>query len=169
MATSKAYRMAATEASSSSSSSSVSGGDYINPLDSSSASNSIAFSSSTSSAIDFLSLYHRLKRTCCVANPMFSSSALIANLDYACAYYNSVYIVQEVMLITYLHSPQSAISQVQNSILTWGCWMVLINAAKGFATQPPDLSKYPADFVVVSFYKMFALFGYPTGLGALII
>ncbi|KAK0597739.1 hypothetical protein LWI29_028205 [Acer saccharum] len=47
-----------------------------------------------------------------------------------------------------------------------GCWMVLIDAAKGCATQPPDLSKYHADFVVVSFYK---IFGYPTGLGALII
>lgn len=32
--------------------------------------------------------------------------------------------------------------------------MVLVDAAKGCATQPPDLSKYPADFVVVSFYKV---------------
>ncbi|KOM49313.1 hypothetical protein LR48_Vigan08g014000 [Vigna angularis] len=47
-----------------------------------------------------------------------------------------------------------------------GQWMVLIDAAKGCATMPPDLSKYPADFVAVSFYK---LFGYPTGLGALIV
>ncbi|XVE52899.1 hypothetical protein DITRI_Ditri02bG0161200 [Diplodiscus trichospermus] len=47
-----------------------------------------------------------------------------------------------------------------------GHWMVLIDAAKGSATHPPDLSLYPADFVVISFYK---LFGYPTGLGALII
>ncbi|KAF5179121.1 Molybdenum cofactor sulfurase [Thalictrum thalictroides] len=46
------------------------------------------------------------------------------------------------------------------------CWMVLIDAAKGCATQPPDLSKYPADFVVISFYK---IFGYPSGLGALIV
>ncbi|XP_051124906.1 molybdenum cofactor sulfurase isoform X2 [Andrographis paniculata] len=46
-----------------------------------------------------------------------------------------------------------------------GRWMVLIDAAKGSATSPPDLSKYKADFVVVSFYK---LFGYPTGVGALI-
>lgn len=43
--------------------------------------------------------------------------------------------------------------------------MVLIDAAKGSATEPPDLSQYPADFVVMSFYK---LFGYPTGLGVLI-
>ncbi|KFK43865.1 hypothetical protein AALP_AA1G184100 [Arabis alpina] len=45
-------------------------------------------------------------------------------------------------------------------------WMVLIDAAKGCATLPPNLSEYPADFVVVSFYK---LFGYPTGLGALLV
>ncbi|CAE5957663.1 unnamed protein product [Arabidopsis arenosa] len=45
-------------------------------------------------------------------------------------------------------------------------WMVLIDAAKGCATLPPDLLEYPADFVVVSFYK---LFGYPTGLGALLV
>ncbi|XP_052180112.1 molybdenum cofactor sulfurase [Diospyros lotus] len=47
-----------------------------------------------------------------------------------------------------------------------GCWMVLIDAAKGCATEPPDLSKYQADFVIISFYK---LFGYPSGLGALIV
>ncbi|KAK4493013.1 hypothetical protein RD792_000012 [Penstemon davidsonii] len=47
-----------------------------------------------------------------------------------------------------------------------GRWMVLIDAAKGSTTSPPDLSKYKADFVVVSFYK---LFGYPTGIGALIV
>ncbi|KVI10249.1 Aminotransferase, class V/Cysteine desulfurase [Cynara cardunculus var. scolymus] len=47
-----------------------------------------------------------------------------------------------------------------------GCWMVLLDAAKGCSTDPPDLSKYKADFVVISFYK---LFGYPTGLGALIV
>ncbi|CAK7355477.1 unnamed protein product [Dovyalis caffra] len=47
-----------------------------------------------------------------------------------------------------------------------GRWMVLVDAAKGCTTRPPDLSKYPVDFVVISFYK---LFGYPTGLGALIV
>ncbi|CAL1391251.1 unnamed protein product [Linum trigynum] len=47
-----------------------------------------------------------------------------------------------------------------------GRWMVLIDAAKGCSTEPPDLSKCPADFVAISFYK---LFGYPTGLGALIV
>lgn len=33
--------------------------------------------------------------------------------------------------------------------------MVLIDAAKGGATEPPDLSQHPADFVVLSFYKVF--------------
>lgn len=32
--------------------------------------------------------------------------------------------------------------------------MVLVDAAKGCATEPPDLSKYPVDFVVISFYKV---------------
>lgn len=85
--------------------------------------------------------------------------------------------------------------------LNSGKWMVLIDAAKGSATEPPDLSQYPADFVVMSFYKVLPgfiaecrtwflcsvslffffsinfgipflcvkLFGYPTGLGALIV
>ncbi|CAN6173194.1 unnamed protein product [Urochloa humidicola] len=47
-----------------------------------------------------------------------------------------------------------------------GQWMVLIDAAKGCTTEPPNLTVYPADFVVCSFYK---IFGYPTGLGALIV
>ncbi|KAK6934806.1 Molybdenum cofactor sulfurase, C-terminal, partial [Dillenia turbinata] len=55
---------------------------------------------------------------------------------------------------------------LKDSPLCKGRWMVLIDAAKGCATEPPDLSKYHADFVVISFYK---LFGYPTGLGALIV
>ncbi|XP_073116611.1 molybdenum cofactor sulfurase isoform X3 [Elaeis guineensis] len=47
-----------------------------------------------------------------------------------------------------------------------GQWMVLVDAAKGSATDPPDLARCPADFVVFSFYK---IFGYPTGLGALVV
>ncbi len=45
-------------------------------------------------------------------------------------------------------------------------WAVLFDAAKYAATAPLDLSKVPADFVSISFYKMF---GFPTGLGALIM
>lgn len=39
-----------------------------------------------------------------------------------------------------------------------GQWMVLIDAAKGSSTCPPDLSKYRADFVAVSFYKVVMLY-----------
>ncbi|EFJ48731.1 hypothetical protein VOLCADRAFT_40621, partial [Volvox carteri f. nagariensis] len=46
-----------------------------------------------------------------------------------------------------------------------GRWLVLLDAAKACATAPPDLSVVPADFVVLSYYK---IFGYPTGLGALV-
>ncbi|KAI7745708.1 hypothetical protein M8C21_022185 [Ambrosia artemisiifolia] len=49
-----------------------------------------------------------------------------------------------------------------------GNWMVLLDAAKGCSTDPPNLSTYKADFVVMSFYKV-DLFGYPTGLGALLV
>ncbi|KAK9839312.1 hypothetical protein WJX81_007091 [Elliptochloris bilobata] len=46
-----------------------------------------------------------------------------------------------------------------------GRWFVLMDAAKAAASRPPDLAAAPADFVVLSFYKVF---GYPTGLGALV-
>lgn len=35
-----------------------------------------------------------------------------------------------------------------------GKWMVLLDAAKGCSTDPPNLSTYKADFVVISFYKV---------------
>jgi molybdenum cofactor sulfurtransferase len=45
-------------------------------------------------------------------------------------------------------------------------WKVLVDAAKYCATSPLDLSKYDADFVTISLYK---IFGYPTGLGCLVV
>eukprot|EP00983_Pelagomonas_calceolata_P135325 1162143-Pelagomonas_calceolata.AAC.30 len=33
-------------------------------------------------------------------------------------------------------------------------WLVLLDAAKSCATSPPDLSRYPADFVAMSYYKV---------------
>ncbi|KAK9807865.1 hypothetical protein WJX72_011591 [[Myrmecia] bisecta] len=62
----------------------------------------------------------------------------------------------------------SLVQQVQQQGLMGhrGRWRVLLDAAKACATAPPDLSRYPADFMVLSFYK---IFGYPTGLGALIV
>jgi selenocysteine lyase/cysteine desulfurase len=44
-------------------------------------------------------------------------------------------------------------------------WDVLLDAAAFAPTNPLDLSKYKADFVPLSFYK---IFGYPTGVGALL-
>ena len=43
---------------------------------------------------------------------------------------------------------------------------VLLDAASYVSTNSLDLSKVTPDFVVMSFYKMF---GYPTGLGALLV
>jgi selenocysteine lyase/cysteine desulfurase len=45
-------------------------------------------------------------------------------------------------------------------------WRVLLDAAAYVPTNPLNLSEHQPDFVSVSFYKMF---GYPTGLGALLI
>jgi selenocysteine lyase/cysteine desulfurase len=44
-------------------------------------------------------------------------------------------------------------------------WMVILDAAALAPTSAIDLTKYPADFVAISFYKMF---GYPTGVGCLL-
>jgi selenocysteine lyase/cysteine desulfurase len=44
-------------------------------------------------------------------------------------------------------------------------YCVLLDAAAFAPTNPLSLSSVPADFVTISFYKMF---GYPTGVGALI-
>lgn len=44
-------------------------------------------------------------------------------------------------------------------------WDVLLDAAAFVPTNPLDLGRYQPDFVAVSFYKMF---GYPTGIGALV-
>ena len=45
-------------------------------------------------------------------------------------------------------------------------WSVCLDAAAWVSSSPLDLSQYRPDFVVFSFYK---LFGYPTGLGALLV
>ncbi|XP_065053693.1 molybdenum cofactor sulfurase-like [Rhopilema esculentum] len=47
-----------------------------------------------------------------------------------------------------------------------GRWYVLLDAASYVGTNELDLSKINADFVPISFYK---IFGYPTGIGALIM
>lgn len=45
-------------------------------------------------------------------------------------------------------------------------WQVLLDAASFLSTSRLDLSTYKPNFVVLSFYK---IFGFPTGLGALLI
>eukprot|EP00632_Arachnochrysis_sp_CCMP2950_P016105 CAMPEP_0185700436 /NCGR_PEP_ID=MMETSP1164-20130828/7493_1 /TAXON_ID=1104430 /ORGANISM="Chrysoreinhardia sp, Strain CCMP2950" /LENGTH=673 /DNA_ID=CAMNT_0028367387 /DNA_START=61 /DNA_END=2082 /DNA_ORIENTATION=+ len=45
-------------------------------------------------------------------------------------------------------------------------WRVLVDAAKLAASHPVNLTETPADFLTLSFYK---LFGAPTGVGALIV
>ncbi|OCT74365.1 molybdenum cofactor sulfurase [Xenopus laevis] len=49
---------------------------------------------------------------------------------------------------------------------TPGSWFVLLDASSYVSTSPLDLSVYQPDFVTISFYK---IFGFPTGLGALIM
>jgi len=90
--------------------------------------------------------------------------------------------VDENHLVEYLDHPdkggnhlfaypaQSNFSSVQHP-LEWihkahaAGWDVLLDAAAFAPTNHLDLSLYPADFVPISFYKMF---GYPTGVGALL-
>lgn len=45
-------------------------------------------------------------------------------------------------------------------------WMVLLDASAFISTNSLNLSEYPFHFVSFSFHK---LFGYPTGLGALLV
>ncbi|BFZ22694.1 hypothetical protein BsWGS_25733 [Bradybaena similaris] len=70
--------------------------------------------------------------------------------------------------------PLDWISQVQKSglnlpgrrQLTSEQWFVLLDAAAFVSTSQLNLSEVKPDFVTVSFYK---IFGYPTGLGALLV
>lgn len=45
-------------------------------------------------------------------------------------------------------------------------WNIVVDAAAYVPTHSLNLTAYPADFVTISFYKMF---GYPTGVGCLIV
>ena len=63
-------------------------------------------------------------------------------------------------------SPTSLANLPYGSDPSAGEWYTLLDAAKYICTSPLSLRRCPADFVPISFYK---LFGYPTGLGALIV
>ncbi|KAL4617196.1 molybdenum cofactor sulfurase isoform X2 [Arapaima gigas] len=56
--------------------------------------------------------------------------------------------------------------QLYPSCAWGGRWFVLLDAACLVSCCPLDLQETPADFVSISFYKMF---GFPTGIGALIV
>ena len=62
--------------------------------------------------------------------------------------------------------PLSWIKQIQKKSTAQDVWKVMLDAAAFVSTQPLSLREFPADYVAISFYKMF---GYPTGLGALIV
>ena len=65
------------------------------------------------------------------------------------------------------YSSKSSPSALHSGCVTRGKdWYVLLDAAKHCATNGLDLSVNRADFVALSFYKMF---GVPSGLGALIV
>ena len=59
--------------------------------------------------------------------------------------------------------PLDWITTVHNTLSQW---FVMVDAASFVSTSQLDLNNYKADFVPVSFYKMF---GFPTGIGALLI
>lgn len=67
--------------------------------------------------------------------------------------------------------PLEWVSQTQQGLLFSRCspschWFVVLDAASFVSTSPLDLLSCTADFIPISFYKMF---GFPTGLGALIV
>ncbi|KAI8471501.1 MAG: pyridoxal phosphate-dependent transferase [Monoraphidium minutum] len=64
--------------------------------------------------------------------------------------------------------PLSWITAVQAKSTPRRRWRVLLDAAAYVPTQPLDLRAVRPDFVSLSFYKA-RIFGYPTGLGALIV
>lgn len=67
--------------------------------------------------------------------------------------------------------PLSYVRGIQSQRLYPACehsgqWFVLLDTACFVGCSPLDLKQHPADFVPISFYKMF---GFPTGLGALLV
>lgn len=60
----------------------------------------------------------------------------------------------------------NSLSGSVTALETHSKWACLLDAASLVSTSPLDLSLYKPDFVTISFYK---IFGYPTGLGALIV
>lgn len=85
---------------------------------------------------------------------------------------NSLYVYPAQSNFSGVKYPLSWIRKAQSGFLNGVSgnnsrnWFCLLDAASYVSTNALDLSKYKPDFVCVSFYK---IFGYPTGLGALIV
>ncbi|KAJ8682706.1 hypothetical protein QAD02_018498 [Eretmocerus hayati] len=84
---------------------------------------------------------------------------------------NSLFVYSAQCNFSGLKYPLEWISKVKEGCLhslnqTTSNWFTLLDAASFAATSELNLSKFKPDFICVSFYKMF---GYPTGLGALIV
>jgi molybdenum cofactor sulfurtransferase len=96
----------------------------------------------------------------CLPDLRADTEALEAGLALATAHKNNLF----------AYPAQSNFSGVQHP-LEWierahdRGWDVLLDVAAFVPTNPLDLGRYRADFVPLSFYKMF---GYPTGIGALV-
>jgi selenocysteine lyase/cysteine desulfurase len=96
----------------------------------------------------------------CLPDMRVEMGSLEASLDLAAADKNNLF----------AYPAQSNFSAVQHP-LEWierahaKGWDVLLDAAAFAPSNPLDLGKFRADFVPLSFYK---IFGYPTGIGALV-
>jgi molybdenum cofactor sulfurtransferase len=96
----------------------------------------------------------------CLPDLRVDPEALEAGLDLVSADKNNLF----------AYPAQSNFSAVQHP-LEWierahsRGWDVLLDAAAFAPSNPLDLGRYKADFVPLSFYK---IFGYPTGIGALV-
>ncbi|PNF26660.1 hypothetical protein B7P43_G06816 [Cryptotermes secundus] len=86
---------------------------------------------------------------------------------------NSLFVYPAQCNYSGLKYPLSWVSKVQNGLLNCKTehkrqskWFCLLDAASFVSTSVLDLSQVQPDFVCLSFYKVF---GYPTGLGALLV
>lgn len=84
---------------------------------------------------------------------------------------NSLFVYSAQCNFSGLKYPLSWIKKIKSGCLSEHFdkktnWFTLIDAASFAATNDLDLSVFKPDFVCLSFYK---LFGYPTGLGALLV
>ncbi|XP_039592511.1 molybdenum cofactor sulfurase-like [Polypterus senegalus] len=66
--------------------------------------------------------------------------------------------------LNYIHALQA--QKLHPFSRTPGQWFTLLDAASFVSCSHLDLRAYPADFVTISFYK---IFGFPSGLGALLV